>query len=174
MMPRIVQADGQIGFHWTTPEGAASTLPDLVIDDDEPDRLLATHLEALDDALIMAAARFGDLLGGGKYQDADERDDLIILHRCLDLLVRDYALAAEISGIVPDLRAGKIIGTATLFSIRARFRSACWGRHRSTVTSTNRARESSGDSARWTRSIQINRGRAGAGFSNQRAENAIR
>src|SRR5215204_4100199 len=31
------------------------------------------------------------------------------------------ALAAEIAGVVPDLRAGKIIGTATLISILGRF-----------------------------------------------------
>jgi hypothetical protein len=116
-----MQADGQIGFYWTTPEGVLSTLPDLVLDDEEPDRLVATHLEALDDALIIAAAQFGELLGGGHPPDSQERDELVTLHRCLDLLVRDYALAAEISGIMPDLRAGKIIGTATLFSIRARF-----------------------------------------------------
>lgn len=121
MRPRIVQADGQIGFYWTTSDGVPTTLPDLVIDDEEPDRLVATHLEALDDALIIAAARLGKLLGGGQLPDPDERNELVRLHRCLDLLVRDYALAAEISGIVPDLRAGKIIGTATLFSIRARF-----------------------------------------------------
>ncbi|RDH78335.1 hypothetical protein DVS77_10575 [Mycolicibacterium moriokaense] len=121
MRPRIAQADGQIGFFWMTADGVATTLPDLVIDDDEPDRLVATHLEALDDALIIAAARFGQLLGGGKAPDPDERDDLLELHRSLDLLVRDYALAAEISGIIPDVRAGKIIGTATLCSVRARF-----------------------------------------------------
>jgi hypothetical protein len=119
--PRIVQADGQIGFYWATPEGEPATLPDRVIDDEEPDRLVATHLEALDDALIIAAARFGHLLGGGQLPDADERGDLVVLHRCLDLLMRDYALATEIGGIVPDLRAGKIIGTATLLSIRARY-----------------------------------------------------
>jgi hypothetical protein len=97
-----------------------TTLPDLMIGDDEPDRLAATHLEALDDALIIAAARFGELLGGGKHPDPHERDDLIVLHRRLDLLCRDYALAVEISGLVPDVRAGKIIGTAALFSICAR------------------------------------------------------
>jgi hypothetical protein len=119
--PRIIQADGQIGFYWVTPDGVRIGLPDLVIDDDEPDRLVATHLEALDDALIIAAARSGDLLGGGRHPDAQERDDLVELHRALDILVRDYALGAELAGIVPDVRAGKIIGTATLFSIRARF-----------------------------------------------------
>lgn len=116
-----MQVDGQIGFYWATPDAVPTTLPELVIDDDEPDRLIATHLEALDDALIIAAGRFGELLGGGKYPDPQERDDLVILHRCLDRLVHDYALAAEIAQIVPDVRAGKIIGTATLFSIRARF-----------------------------------------------------
>jgi hypothetical protein len=121
MRPRIIQADGQIGFYWCTPDGKATTLPDLVIGDDEADRLMATHLEALDDALIVAAARFGEVLGGGRHPDLDERTDLVFLHRCLDLLVRDYALAAEVTGVVPDVRAGKIIGTATLFSIRARF-----------------------------------------------------
>jgi hypothetical protein len=121
MRPRIVQADGQIGFYWCTPDGKATTLLDLVIGDDEADRLMATHLEALDDALIIAAARFGELLGGGRDPDLDEHADLVFLHRSLDLLVRDYALAAEITGVVPDVRAGKIIGTATLLSIRARF-----------------------------------------------------
>ena len=121
MRPRIVQADGQIGFFWVTPDGAPTTLPDLVIDDEEPARLVPTHPEALDDALIIAAARFGQILGGGKLPDADERDDLVALHRNLDRLVRDYALAAEITGMIPDVRTGKIIGTATLFSIRARF-----------------------------------------------------
>jgi len=119
--PRIVQTEGQIGFYWVTPDGVATALPELVVDDDEPDRLVATHLEALDDALIIAAARFGEILGGGKRPDAEERDDLIALHRSLDRLVRDYALAAEIAGVVPDLRAGKIIGTATLISILGRF-----------------------------------------------------
>lgn len=121
MRPRIIQAEGQIGFYWVTPEGLPTTLQGLVINDDEPDRLTATHLEALDDALIIAAARFGQLLGGGQHPNAEERDELVALHRSLDLLIRDYALAADISGIVPDLRAGKIVGTATLFSIRARF-----------------------------------------------------
>lgn len=115
-----MQSDGQIGFFWVTADGVATTLPDLVIDDDEPDRLVATHLEALDDALIIAAARFGQLLGGGKMPNPGERDDLVALHRSLDRLVRDYGLAADVGGIIPDVRAGKIIGTATLFSIRAR------------------------------------------------------
>jgi hypothetical protein len=118
--PRIVQRDGQIGFYWATPANRPTSLPNLVIDDEEPDRLVATHLEALDDALIIAAERFGELLGGGKHPDEHEREALLILHRRLDHLCRDFARALEITNIIPDVRAGKIIGTAALFSIRAR------------------------------------------------------
>lgn len=121
MRPRIVQRDGQIGFHWATVTGARTTLPELVIGDDEADRLVATHLEALDDALIIAAEQFGELLGGGRRPETDrERDDLVLLHRNLDGLCYEYATALEHTGITGDLRAGKIIGTAALFSIRAR------------------------------------------------------
>lgn len=121
MRPRIVQADGQIGFFWARPSGAPASLPALVADDDEPDRLVATHLEALDDALIIAAQRFGEILGGGRSPaGAAERDDLLELHRTLDRLCFEYAAALEKAGLVADVRAGKIIGTAALFSIRAR------------------------------------------------------
>ncbi|MBS4727579.1 hypothetical protein MSM1_04180 [Mycobacterium sp. SM1] len=120
MRPRIVQRDGQIGFYWVTPDNKPTSLPKLVLDDDEPDRLVATHLEALDDALIIAAARFGELLGGGKHPDDHEREALIILYRRLDHLCRDFARALESTEIAADLRAGQIIGTAALFSIRAR------------------------------------------------------
>lgn len=121
MRPRIVQDDGQIGFHWATPAGAPTTLPELVVDDDEADRLVATHLEALDDALIIAAEQYGELLGGGRRPETDsERDDLTSLHRALDGLCHEYATALELTGIKADLRAGKIIGTAALFSICAR------------------------------------------------------
>ena len=119
--PRIVQSDGQIGFYWATPTGAPTTLQALVVQDDEADRLVATHLEALDDALIIAADRFGEILGGGRGPaDATERDDLLDLHRTLDRLCLEFAAATELAGVKPDLRAGKIIGTAALFSIRAR------------------------------------------------------
>src|SRR5262249_2446105 len=64
--------------------------------------------------------RFGELLGGGKKPDAQERESLLILHRRLDHLCRDYALALELTNMTADVRAGKIIGTAVLFSIRAR------------------------------------------------------
>jgi hypothetical protein len=116
-----VQSDGQIGFYWATPAGAPTSLQALVVDDDEPDRLVATHLEALDDALIIAAEWFGEVLGGGRGPaDADEREGLLELHRTLDRLCFEYAAALEKTGLIADLRAGKIIGTAALFSIRAR------------------------------------------------------
>lgn len=121
MRPRIVQSDGQIGFYWATPTGAPTTLQALVVQHDEADRLVATHLEALDDALIIAAERFGEVLGGGRGPaDAAERDDLLDLHRTLDRLCFEFAAATDLAGVKPDLRAGKIIGTAALFSIRAR------------------------------------------------------
>jgi hypothetical protein len=119
--PRIVQTDEQIGFYWATPAGAPTSLQKLVTDDEEPDRLVATHLEALDDALIIAAERFGEILGGGRGPaDTEERDALLELHRTLDRLCFEYAAALKATGLSADLRAGKIIGTAALFSIRAR------------------------------------------------------
>lgn len=121
MRPRIVQSDDQIGFYWATPTGKPTLLQSLVAEDGEPDRLVATHLEALDDALISAADRFGEILGGGRGPtDTDERDALFELHRTLDRLCFEYAAALEKTGLKADLRAGKIIGTAALFSIRAR------------------------------------------------------
>ncbi|TPG36992.1 hypothetical protein [Mycolicibacterium hodleri] len=120
MRPRIVQTDGQIGFYWATPTGAPTSLQALVAADDEPDRLVATHLEAIDDSLIIAAERFGEILGGGRRPAPDEREDLLDLHRALDRLCFEFAAALERTGLSADLRAGKIIGTAALFSILAR------------------------------------------------------
>lgn len=116
-----MQSDGQIGFYWVTDDDTQITLWDLVKVDDEPDRLVATHLEALDDALIIAAARFGELLGGGKQPTGQERGDLAVLYQSLDRLIHEYAAAADVAAVVPDVRAGKIIGTAALMSILARF-----------------------------------------------------
>jgi hypothetical protein len=119
--PRIAQAEDQIGFHWVLPAGVPVSLPELVVADDEPDRLVATHLEALDDAMIIAAGRFGEILGGGRRpSNAQERDDLRELHRALDRLCHEYAVALELAGFAAEVRAGQIIGTATLFGIRAR------------------------------------------------------
>ena len=121
MRPRIIQSEGQIGFYWATPTGSPTSLQALVVDDEEPDRLVATHLEALDDALIIAAEQFGEILGGGRGPaDGAERDGLLELHRTLDRLCLEYAVACESTGLPADLRAGKIVGTAALFSIRAR------------------------------------------------------
>ncbi|ANE81098.1 hypothetical protein A7U43_19020 [Mycobacterium adipatum] len=120
MRPRIVQDEGQLGFYWTTACGSPTSLPALIAADDEPDRLVATHLEAIDDALIIAAGRLGEVLGGGRGPTRGERDDLRTLHRTLDRLCHEYAAALDALGLGADLRAGKIIGTAALFSILAR------------------------------------------------------
>ncbi len=120
MRPRIVQTDDQIGFFWVTPAGVPTTLRALVDGDDEPHRLAVTHLSALDDALIDAAGRFGELLGGGRRPNARDREDLAALYRSLDRLCLDYANAIEEIGLTPDARSGKIIGTAALMSILAR------------------------------------------------------
>lgn len=118
--PRIVQDEGQAGFYWATSDGAAITLPDLVAIDDEPERLLPTHLEALDDALIIATGRLGEVLGGGRRPDPAEQRQLRDLHRSLDRLCHEYAVAAAASAARIDARAGQIVGTATLVSVLAR------------------------------------------------------
>src|SRR5690606_30417834 len=165
MRPRIVQTDDQIGFHWVTPAGAATTLRELVVDDDEPDRLVATHIEALDDALIIAAERFGELLGGGRPpRDQQERDGLSELHRVLDLLCFDYAAALDAAGLTADVRAGQIIGTATLFSICARRPLGLLGPAPFDGSSTIRRSGWSRVSGRCTRSIRGDRGSAAAGW----------
>ena len=120
MRPRIVQTDDQIGFAWATVDGRPTSLLELVEADEEPDRLAATHLSALDDALIDAARRFGDVLGGGRRPSPVERDVLAELYCSLDRLCLDYARAADSVGLVPDVRAGQIVGTAALMSILAR------------------------------------------------------
>jgi len=119
--PRIDQDEEQIGFHWVSPAGVPIALPELMATDEEPDRLVATHLEALDDALIIAASRFGKLLGGGRRPaDSQERDGLRELHRALDRLCHEYHAGLALAGLTAPVRAGQIIGTAALFGIRAR------------------------------------------------------
>jgi len=118
--PVIVQDEEQIGFYWQL-DGRAIALPDLLTVDEEPDRLLPTHLEALDDALIIATGRFGEVLGGGRRPDDAERQPLVELHRCIDRLVHEYAVAAERLPLDPiPARAGQIVGTAALVGIMAR------------------------------------------------------
>ncbi len=121
MIPHIRQADGQIGFYWVTANGRPVTLPELIATDDEPGRLVPTHLSALDDALIDAAGRWGEVLGGGRpVRDEAERAQLTELHRVLDRLSHEYAEGQRRAGLSTELRAGQIIGTAALVAIRAR------------------------------------------------------
>lgn len=115
-----MQCDGQIGFRWTRADGTATTVAELVAEDEEPERLTATHLAALDDAMIDAARRFGELLGAGRRPTAPERGDLAELYRCLDDACLDYSRAVDLLGMSPDSRAGRIVGTAVLMSILAR------------------------------------------------------
>lgn len=120
MRPRIAQAEDQIGFFWVTAAGRPVSLPALVATDDEADRLVVTHLEALDDALIIAAGRFGELLGGARRPTRQETEDLRALHRALDRLGHEYATALAATGGSASLRGGQIVGTAALLAIRAR------------------------------------------------------
>ena len=61
MLPRINATDDRIGFHWSSPDGRAMRLAEVFgLPDAEADRLLPTHLEALDDVLIDVAGRFGE------------------------------------------------------------------------------------------------------------------
>ena len=58
MLPRINATDDRIGFHWSSPDGPAMRLVEVFeLPDAEADRLLPTHLEALDDVLIDVAGR---------------------------------------------------------------------------------------------------------------------
>jgi hypothetical protein len=121
MIPHIRQADGQIGFYWVTREGKPTTLPELVATDAEPARLVPTHLSALDDALIDAARRWGEVLGGGRpVREEAESAELTELHRALDRLNHEYATAERLAGMETELRAGQIVGTSALLAIRAR------------------------------------------------------
>lgn len=118
--PRIVQNDDQLGFYWTTVAGEPVSLQQLCAADDEPEMLIPTHLEALDDALIIATGRYGELLGGGRRPDGREHAELRDLHRTIDRLCHEYAVAARATATDIDVRAGQIIGTATLVSVLAR------------------------------------------------------
>lgn len=119
--PMIVQTDAQIGFHWADLLGRPISLSALATKDEEPDRLLPTHLEALDDTLIQAAGTFGEILGGGRGPaDRDEEKELRSLHRAIDRLSHEYDEALIDLGLVTEIRGGQIIGTAALMSIWAR------------------------------------------------------
>lgn len=121
MRPRIAQTDDRLGFHWCTVDGRPVSLPELCTIDDEPERLVPTHLSALDDTLIDAVQRFGEQLGGGRpATEPEELRRLRELHRVLDRLTHEYDAAATATGLPVELRAGQIVGTAALVATRAR------------------------------------------------------
>lgn len=128
MLPRIDATDDRIGFHWTSPDGQPLRLAEVVaLPDAEADRWLPTHLEALDDVLIEVAGRFGEVLGGGRGPRPDEQDDLAAAYRAIDRLCHEYAQAHDRAALPDDVRAGQIIGTGALMSIRAREAIAMMG-----------------------------------------------
>ena len=121
MLPRIHATDDRIGFHWLSPDGRPMRLAEVVaLPEAEADRWLPTHLEALDDVLIEVAGLFGEVLGGGRRPRPDERDRLTDAYRAIDRLSAEYAEAQTSTGLGDNVRAGQIIGTAALMSIRTR------------------------------------------------------
>ncbi len=121
MLPRIVATDDTVGFHWAFPDGRPARLVDLLsLPDAEPDRWLPTHLSALDDVLIEVARRYGQVLGGGRRPYPDERAGLGEAYPAIDRACAEYEQAHAASGLPDDLRAGQILGTAALMSIRCR------------------------------------------------------
>lgn len=126
MLPRIQASDDRIGFHWVSPGGEPMPLGEVIrLPGAEADRWLPTHLEALDDVLMEIAGRFGDVLGGGRGPRPEERDDLTDSYRAIDRLSAEYADAHAEAGSIgeplpDDVRAGQILGTGALISIRIR------------------------------------------------------
>lgn len=121
MLPRIDAADDRVGFRWCSPDGEPLRLVDvLALPGAEPDRWLPTHLEALDDVLIDVAGRYGEVLGGGRGPARGEHDELAAAYRAVDRLCHEYAVAQRACGLPDDVRAGQILGTAALMSIRLR------------------------------------------------------
>jgi len=117
----IHQTDDRIGFVWRDSRGRAATLTDVASEPgSEPERLLPTHLEALDDALIEGAGSLGDVLGGGRRQTPEERQSLVDLYRTVDRAAYEYDEALQSTGLTSELRAGQIIGTASLMGYLAR------------------------------------------------------
>ncbi|MFV0461904.1 MAG: hypothetical protein ACK5MP_01725 [Nostocoides sp.] len=119
--PTIDQSADAVGFSWLNQDGTPTTLTDLVAaDPTEAKRWLPTHLEALDSALVTMAGTFGEILGGGRRPDPEEDLALGAAVSAVDRACRDYASAGVSSGIRPDTRAGQIIGTAVIMSVRGR------------------------------------------------------
>lgn len=121
MLPRIVAGDEVLGFHWVSPAGQPRRLVELLdAPGAQPHRWLPTHLEALDDVLIEVTGRYGEVLGGGRSPRPDERDGLTAAYRGIDRACHEYAVAHAAAGLPDDVRAGQIVGTASLVSIRTR------------------------------------------------------
>lgn len=121
MLPRILADDNELGFQWAAPDGQPTSLADLTkLPDAEPDRWLPTHLEALDDLLIEVAGRYGEVLGGSRSPGRAEQAGLAQAYVAIDRACTDYAQARQATGSAVDVRAGQILGTAALLSIRCR------------------------------------------------------
>lgn len=120
-LPRIDATEDRLGFIWRTPAGDPARLADLVVlPDAEPHRWLPTHLEALDDVLIEVAGRCGEVIGGGRGPAPGEHLGIRQAYREIDRLSHEYAAAHRVAGLPDDMRAGQIIGTGALMSIRLR------------------------------------------------------
>ncbi len=120
-LPRIDAGEERIGFVWRTAAGAPVKLAELLTAPEaEPDRWLPTHLAALDDILIEIAGRLGEVIGGGRGFGPGEREVAVAAYREIDRLCHEYAQAHRLAGLPDDKRAGQIIGTGALMSIRLR------------------------------------------------------
>jgi hypothetical protein len=127
-LPQIDATDDRVGFRWLSSEGSVLPLREVIaLPGAEPDRWLPTHLEALDDVLIEVAGTYGDVLGGGRRPTTIERDALVEVYSTLDRLCWEYADAHATTAFPGTVRAGQIIGTAALMSIRAREATSMMG-----------------------------------------------
>ncbi len=121
-LPRIEATDDRLGFVWRSPTGEATRLAELVVAPGaEAHRWLPTHLEALDDVLIEVAGGFGEVIGGARGPQQGEHLAIRAAYREIDRLSHEYAAAHRVAGLPDDKRAGQIIGTGALMSIRLRF-----------------------------------------------------
>lgn len=117
----IYQTDARFSFVWMDSAGRPATLLAVLSEpDSEPERLLPTHLEALDDLLIAAAGAVGDVLGGSRQASATERPVLTELYRSVDRAAHEYAEGLAATALPSELRAGQILGTASLMGYLAR------------------------------------------------------
>lgn len=117
----IYQTDARFSFVWMDSAGRPATLLAVVSEPgSEPERLLPTHLEALDDLLIAAAGAVGEVLGGSRQATAIERQVLTELYRSVDRAAHEYAETLASTGLPSELRAGQILGTGSLMGYLAR------------------------------------------------------